>query len=501
MEQTKPIIKFEHFSFTYEGRNTPSLSDLNLNVCGGEVVLLTGKSGCGKTTFTRCLNGLIPDFFEGKLSGKCTVYDMAVGEHEAGDYSPYIGSVFQDPRSQFFTVHVNTEIPFQGENLQQDRAIIQEKYRKATELFNITKLLGKRIFHLSSGEKQKIAVSFAYTAGVHIFVLDEPSANLDETGTRQLADVLRRLKEAGNTIIISEHKIYYLKNLIDRVILMQDGKIERDVGIDQFLVLPLSWMQEHSLRQIDLHQVNLSVPAQSTARHDFEIRADSLSFCYDKSHPLWENVSFTAAGGDVVGVIGKNGAGKSTLIRVLMGLEKHHRGNILFNNERASPRQRRRSSFYVMQDVDYQLFAATVLEEMMLGTSGSEQDKEQSLNVLQKFGLADYADTHPSQLSGGQKQRLSIALAYMSSAKIIFMDEPTSGLDAENMRLVSDAITELAVKGCCLFVITHDYEFAARTFQSLLVMKESKEVVRIPPEIYTKEILFQNLFQSKGDTK
>lgn len=209
-------------------------------------------------------------------------------------------------------------------------------------------------------------------------------------------------------------------------------------------------MQEHSLRQIDLRHANLFHHAQYTARHGFEIQADGLSFCYNKFQPLWANVSFTVAGGDVVGVIRKNGAGKSTLIRVLMGLEKQQHGNIRLDNKRASPRQRRRDSFYVMQDVDYQLIAATVLEEMLLGTSGNEQDKKQALNILQKFGLTSYAAAHPSQLSGGQKQRLSIALAYMSNAKIIFMDEPTSGLDAENMELVSDAITELAMKGCCL---------------------------------------------------
>ena len=496
MEQTKPIIKFEHFNFSYEGRNTPGLSDLNLDIYAGEVVLLTGKSGCGKTTFIRCLNGLIPDFFEGHLSGKCTVCDMAIGNHEVGDYSPYIGSVFQDPRSQFFTLHVNTEIPFQSENLQHDRLAIQGKYQEATEVFDPYTLLGKDIFSLSSGEKQKVAVASAYTAGVHIFVLDEPSANLDESGTIQLANVLRRLKNAGNTIIISEHKIYYLKDLIDRVILMQEGKIEADMGIDAFLAVSLDWMQKHSLRQIDLSKVNIDIPAQCTVKRDFEIQADNLSFCYNKAKPLWENVSFSAAGGDVVGIIGKNGAGKSTLIRVLMGLEKRHRGNIRFNNERASPKQRRKYSFYVMQDVDYQLFAATVLEEMLLGTPGSDQDKERALTILQKFGLADYTDAHPSQLSGGQKQRLSIALAYMSNAKIIFMDEPTSGLDAENMRLVSDAVTELAMMGSCLFVITHDYEFAARTFQSLLIIKETKEIVRIPPERYTGEILFQK-FVSK----
>lgn len=402
-----------------------------------------------------------------------------------------MGSVFQDPRSQFFTLHVNTEIAFQSENLQHDRLAIQEKYVEATEVLKLQSLLGESIFHLSSGEKQKIAVASAYTAGVHIFVLDEPSANLDEIGTRQLASVLRKLKEEGNTIIISEHKIYYLKDLVDRVIFMQDGKVKADMGSDEFLSLPPDWMEEHSLRQVDLSLVQPSIPVIHPVENAVQVQADGLSFYYDKRQPLWENVSFTANGGDIVGVVGKNGTGKSTLFRVLMGLEKQRRGSILFNRERVSSRPRRKLSFYVMQDVDYQLFASTVLEEMLLGTAGGERDREKALCVLRRFGLSDYAEMHPSQLSGGQKQRLSIALAYMSDAKLLFLDEPSSGLDEENMQLVSLAIAELAEKGRCLFVITHDYELAARTFRSLLIMKGEREVVRIPPERYNETVLYQ----------
>lgn len=282
---------------------------------------------------------------------------------------------------------------------------------------------------------------------------------------------------------------------------MQSGKITADMEIKEFLSVPPDWMQKHSLRQIDLRQVKPSISKPHTMESNVQIQADEISFCYDKSNFLWENVSFTAKGGDIVGVVGKNGAGKSTLFRVLMGLDKQRRGNILFNGERASPKRRRKLSFYSMQDVDYQLFAATVLEEMLLDTANGEEDRKKALCVLKRFGLFDYAQMHPSQLSGGQKQRLSVALAYMSNADILFMDEPTSGLDEENMRLVSLAITELAEKGCCLFVITHDYEFAAHTFRSLLIIEETKEILRIPPERYNEKILCQIFDIAKENEK
>lgn len=494
-----PVLKMEHFCFTYAGSESPSLSDVTLTIKQGEFVLLTGKSGCGKTTFTRCLNGLIPDFFEGNLYGNCCVWGMDIKNHEAGDYSQFIGSVFQDPRSQFFTLHVKTEIPFTSENLGVPREQIQKGYQEAANVLEINHILNKSIFHLSSGEKQKVAVASAYAAGVHVFVLDEPSANLDEEGTKQLFEVLKKLKEQGHTIIISEHKIHYLKELVDRIILVQDGKIKEDMTGKEFSLKPSHWFFETGLRQIDLSAIMPTFPYKDCFQNDIQIRAEDISFYYDKKIPLWKNVSFEAGSGDIVGVIGKNGAGKSTLFRVLMGLEKSKSGKIYINQKFAAKGRRKNHSFYVMQDVDYQLFAPSVLEEMLLGTSKTEEEKKKALHLLEYFGLTPYVSTHPSELSGGQKQRLSIALAYMSNADFLYLDEPTSGLDGQNMLLVRDAICDLAKKGCCIFVITHDYEFAAQTFRSLLIFKQREQVVRVPPEQYDPKSLYQIFQINKGE--
>lgn len=202
------------FSFAYDS-NTFGIHDIDLTIQEGEFIVLTGKSGCGKTTLTRCINGLIPDFFEGTITGSCRVCGMDISEHETGDYSSYVGSVFQDPRSQFFTLHVKTEIPFPSENLGTPSSVIQDRFRNTVKQLNISNLLKKSIFELSSGEKQKVAIASIYTANVQIYVLDEPSANLDWEGTKQLKKLLGQLKEQGCTIIISEHKLYYLKDLAE----------------------------------------------------------------------------------------------------------------------------------------------------------------------------------------------------------------------------------------------------------------------------------------------
>lgn len=491
------VVSMKDFSFTYADSEQESLSGINLEIREGEVVLLTGASGCGKTTLTKCINGLIPDFCEGRLAGSCKVFDMDISEHETGDYSPYVGSVFQDPRSQFFTLHVKTELAFPAENLGMRREEMQKKYRDSVRFFGLKKLLDHSIFELSSGEKQKLAVAAAYTAGVKLFVLDEPSANMDAVGTEQLRSTIEKLKKEGYTVVVSEHKLYYLKNLADRVILLKDGKIAEEISGEEFAKKPTVWFKENGLRRLELAAVKSEKPKWESWSRDTIFRAENLSFWYNRKSPLWENVSFEAKRGDIIGVLGANGAGKSTLFRVLMGLEKPKKGQIFLNDKNAGKKDRRKISSYVMQDVDYQLFASTVLEEMLLESKGDEADRKKAVDILTYFGLEKCKDKHPSRISGGQKQRLSIAMAYMRHTDILFLDEPTSGLDGRNMKLVCDAIKKLAEKGCLVFIITHDYEFAAKTLRSLIVLKEHA-AVRISEEAYKPEELYK-YYQSKPE--
>ena len=188
-------------------------------------------------------------------------------------------------------------------------------------------------------------------------------------------------------------------------------------------------------------------------------------------------------------LLGENGTGKSTLIRVLMGLEKPQSGKINLCGRYASRQQRRKKSFYVMQDVDYQFFAGSVLEEMLSGHEKELDAPKKAKEILKSFSLGIYADAHPSTLSGGQKQRLSIALSCMCDMPFLYFDEPTSGLDAENMQLVRETIKAQAEKGCVAFIITHDYEFAASLFSSLLIVQDDHSINWIRPDQYHPSIL------------
>ncbi len=484
------IVNFEHFNFKYDDREDQSLFDINLIIHKGECIVLTGSSGSGKTTITRCINGLIPTFYEGSISGTCTVCNMDIEKHETGDFAPYIGSVFQDPRSQFFTLHTQTEIAFPGENLGIKRGVLQNNYRKSVTQLKIEHLIGKKIFDLSSGEKQSIALASVYAANVKVYVLDEPSANLDFANTKQLQNVLESLKSAGHTIIISEHKLYYLKDIADRFIILKNGKIAENVTSEELNKKNPEWFEITGIRQSDLTNITCTPAAISSCENTpHSLNAENLSFGYTRHNILWHDVSFSCKSGDIVGIVGKNGVGKSTLLRVLMGLEKEHSGRIYIDNSKTSPKTRRNQSFYVMQDVDYQLFSGSVLQEMLLGHEKVRNGPTKARAILNKFNLGQYANVHPGTLSGGQKQRLSIAISCMSDSSLLFFDEPTSGLDSQNMKLIRSEIIEQASHNKIIFVITHDYEFASSLFTSLLVINEDQTITRIPPEQYQPELL------------
>lgn len=485
----KTVIQFNNVQVTYKNSNQISLKDFSLHIKQGEFVVLTGKSGCGKTTVTRCINSLIPNFFDVAVEGQVVVADLDIKTASMRDISRQVGSVLQDPRSQFFTLHVKSELAFPSENYGIEKLIMEKKITKTVEELALNGLLERSLFELSSGEKQKVAVASIYALEPGIYVLDEPSANLDERGTEQLLGILQTLKAQGYTIIISEHRLCYLKDLVDRVVFMAEGQVKEEFCGKDFFKKPISWFQERGLRYLDWKTLGSVVnPIQDVIESKVPVlEAVNLSFGYQRGKGILENISLHAHSGEVIGIMGKNGIGKSTLLRVLMGLEKQRQGEIFINGKRAGKAERIQNSFYVMQDVDYQLFAPSVWEEMLLGLTVTPNIRGKAEKYLGIFGLEKYKNVHPASLSGGQKQRLAIALACMREAKLLFLDEPTSGLDGQNMLMVSTIIRELAAEGRCLFVISHDYEFAVSTFDKILYLSGDGEITnRSFPTNHTK---------------
>ena len=479
------MIAFENFSFRYEESADFTLKDINLTVRTGEFILLTGRSGCGKTTLIRALNGLIPHFYPGEIKGNIRMDGQSLLEVKPSNLAGIVGTVFQDPRSQFFMTDTTRELAFGCENMGFSREKTIERIAKSAKDLELTAYLNRSIFDLSSGEKQQIAIGSVYALLPKVYIFDEPSANLDSEATRRLAEIMKRLKQRGYTIIVVEHRFYYLRDLLDRAFFIRNGRLAQSFTREQFCALSDETRMEYGLRTAYPERDAKKYKAKAVScKNGNLLKVSNLSFAYKKGPDVLRNINFEAHAGDVIGILGHNGAGKTTLLSILTGLLKEKGGTICYNGKRLSPRGRRNLSYLVMQDTDYQLFASSVAEELSLGidTDCSEKVAE----TLEALELSEYRECHPAALSGGQKQRVTIGAAIVKDSPVIYFDEPTSGLDYDSMVRVSRRIEQLAEAGVIIFVVSHDFEFITRTCSRVLQL-DSKDSVK--SQVLTPEIL------------
>lgn len=448
------MIQIDHVTFSYggENENAGGIQDINLNIEDGQFVVLCGESGCGKTTITRLINGLIPHYYEGKMNGEVWVNGAKVSEQPLYDTAKTVGSVFQNPRSQFFNVDTTSEITFGCENLGQPEQSIRNRLEKTVQDFRLEKLMGRNIFHLSGGEKQKIACAGVSIMEPNVLVMDEPSSNLDASSILALRATLAFWKSQGKTIIISEHRLYYLRGLADRFIYITAGEVEKDYSAAEFERLTEQQRTDLGLRAFILENL---LPPETVQQTGKQMELCNFNFAYKNEPKTLHIREDKIPANRIVGIIGNNGAGKSTFSRCFCGLEKRC-GKVIWNGKTYHPKDRLNTCYMVMQDVNHQLFTETVLDEILI--SMEEENQEQAEEILSKLDLTDFKDRHPMSLSGGQKQRVAIASAIASKRSILFFDEPTSGLDYKHMKEVANILRQVRDAGITLYVITHDLE-------------------------------------------
>lgn len=451
-------IKLANITFSYDAEE-PQLKNLSLEIEKGECVLVTGASGCGKTTLTRLINGLIPHYYEGELTGELHLNGKNARELEEWEYGQQVGSVFQDARSQFFTSNVLDELAFASENYGLEAERINQRIEAVMKQNQIDYLKKRKLAQLSSGEKQKVAMGAVEVHSPEIFVLDEPSANLDNQGNAQLAATVKQLKQAGKTILIADHRIHYLMEVVDRVVYLAKGEVKAQWTIDEFRQLSKTALHSFDIRE--KQEVYISELLREENREPAFLALQSLTIGYHRLAPsLIKDLNLTLAKGEIVLITGENGLGKTTLARTLCGLNKEQAGSISINGQLQTTKKRREKCWFVLQDADYQLFSDSVLNELLLGTKKTEENLVKAGRLLKELNLWKLKDQHPATLSGGQKQRLVFAVGLMREPELLILDEPTSGLDAGNMRRVQRMIVDYANKGITFVIITHDLEFA-----------------------------------------
>ena len=448
------MIKIDHISFSYgeENENTGGVRDIDLNIEDGQFVVLCGESGCGKTTITRLINGLIPHYYEGQMAGEVWVNGEKVSEQPLYDTAAVVGSVFQNPRSQFFNVDTTSEITFGCENLGQPEKDIRERFAKTVRDFRLEKLMDRNIFHLSGGEKQKIACAGVSIMEPDVLVMDEPSSNLDAASILDLRKILAFWKSQGKTIIVSEHRLYYLRGLADRFIYLAEGQVSRDYSAAEFEQLTEQQRSNMGLRTFALERL---LPPVLPQQEKTALALHNFRFAYKNEPETLHIMDCEIPTNRIVGIIGNNGAGKSTFSRCFCGLEKRC-GEIVWNGRKYRPKDRLSTCYMVMQEVNHQLFTESVLDEVLI--SMEEENQERAEEILNRLDLLAFKDRHPMSLSGGQKQRVAIAEAIASKRSILFFDEPTSGLDYKHMKEVANVLRQVRDTGITVYVITHDLE-------------------------------------------
>ena len=448
------MIKIDHISFSYgeENENTGGVRDIDLNIEDGQFVVLCGESGCGKTTITRLINGLIPHYYEGQMAGEVWVNGEKVSEQPLYDTAAVVGSVFQNPRSQFFNVDTTSEITFGCENLGQPEKDIRERFAKTVRDFRLEKLMDRNIFHLSGGEKQKIACAGVSIMEPDVLVMDEPSSNLDAASILDLRKILAFWKSQGKTIIVSEHRLYYLRGLADRFIYLAEGQVSRDYSAAEFEQLTEQQRSNMGLRTFALERL---LPPVLPQQEKTALALHNFRFAYKNEPETLHIMDCEIPTNRIVGIIGNNGAGKSTFSRCFCGLEKRC-GEIVWNGRKYRPKDRLSTCYMVMQEVNHQLFTESVLDEVLI--SMEEENQERAEEILNRLDLLAFKDRHPMSLSGGQKQRVAIASAIASKRSILFFDERTSGLDYKHMKEVANVLRQVRDTGITVYVITHDLE-------------------------------------------
>lgn len=485
-------ICLERLSFTYHGQSRPALRDVSLTVRRGEMVVVMGATGAGKTTLAKCLNRTIPAFQAGTLHGEISVLGAALREQGVADLAGIVGLVSQDFEAQLFATNVVQEVVFGMEQLGVPPDEMQRRLPHALAAVGLRGFERRDPATLSGGEKQRLAIAATLALQPQILIFDEPTTDLDPLGKLEIFNVLASMRRQGYTLVVIEHETAAAE-MADRLLVMHEGRIVADDSPDRGLAR-VDFLQAHGVRAPDLSRLAARLeisplprsveaaeaalrkagmadrravtdapqPSSTPAADPALVEAERIEFRYDTGTPALSDVSVRIGEAEFVAVIGQNGSGKTTLAKHLNGLLRPSAGRVLFcgTDMRTLPLNRVAAEVgYVFQNPDHQIFAATVYDEVAFGPRNFGLAQPEIATrvraALDAVGLLGCEDDDPFLLSKGHRQRLAVASLLALHPRLLILDEPTTGLDYQEQRRMMDLLARLHAGGLTILMITH----------------------------------------------
>lgn len=512
----KKIIEFKDFTFKYRVQAKPTLKNINLTIYEGEKVLIVGPSGSGKSTLAHCINGLTPFYYQGTSTGSLKIMEKEAKDMGIFEISKMVGTVLQDPDSQFIGLTVAEDIAFKLENDCTPQSKMKSMVKKVSKLVGIDKQLDSSPYSLSGGQKQRVTLAGVTVDDVDILLFDEPLASLDPATGKNAIKLIDKIKhETDKTIIIIEHRLEDVLHCdVDRIIVMDEGMIIADMSADELIsydVLKKSGIREPlyitalkyagvnitpdmkpgHINTIDTSKCKESLEKWNNHSEVDKVKNESetllelknVSFKYEKDKPILNDISFKINKGEMVSIVGKNGAGKSTISKLICGFYKQTSGEIILNNRditNDSIKERAEKIGIVMQNPNQMISKTMIFDEVALGLKfrgfKDEYIKERVYETLKICGLYEYRNWPISALSYGQKKRVTIASILVLNPEIIILDEPTAGQDFRHYNEIMEFLVELNKKGVTIIMITHDMHLMLEYTNRAIVLADGKKL-------------------------
>jgi energy-coupling factor transport system ATP-binding protein len=503
MIETLPL-EVENLSFRYRSRTDLALKNISMQVARGQVLLIAGASGCGKTTLARCINGLIPRSYKGEVSGRVLLHGQDTAGWPLSKISQVIGTVLQDPERQILGTRVVNEVAFGLENLGLPRPEIIHRVDEALERLGISALRSRETFNLSGGEKQKVALAGVLAMRPSLLLLDEPLASLDPVSAEETLAIVRQLADKGMSVLMVEHRVEdVLKIKPERLIYMEDGEVRYDgpaTGIDQTVnyhavKLPAPLIIKHAANDPSPQIIQPALSHAIEKPGQPLVKFEEVAFGYTE-RPVLKGINLDIHRGDIIAVLGPNGAGKTTLVKHAIGLLKPKQGRVLVDGKDTrdlSVAQIASTLGYVFQSPSHMLFAPSVQEELAFGPTNlkhaPDQIQKEVKEAIRIVNLSGRELDPPLALSFGQQKRVSIAAILSMQSRILVMDEPTAGQDYKNYLNFMDSILQLPNFEAILF-ITHDIDMAVIYANRVLLVNEGSLVADGKPAEILKNFSF-----------